>query len=83
VGSEGLLRGVATLVGGGFILYAAVSIVRGTFHDSDDGPIDQATRPLAFWFSVVSMTLLGLFILGVGHRWEIVRAIFELTGQPF
>jgi hypothetical protein len=75
MGSENLLRGGATLLGGGFIVYAAVAIVRGTFYDSDDGPLDQATQPLAFWLSVVSMTLLGLFILGEGHRWEIVRMI--------
>jgi hypothetical protein len=81
MGSENLLRGGATLLGGGFIVYAAVAIVRGTFYDSDDGPLDRATQPLAFWLSVVSMTLLGLFILGVGHRWEIVRMIFELAGH--
>ncbi len=83
MGSENLLRGVATLVGGGFMLYAAVAIVRGTFYDSDDGPLDRATQPLAFWLSVVSMTLLGLFIIGVGHRWEVVRIIFELAGRTF
>ena len=81
--SENLLRGVATLVGGGFIVYAAVAIVRGTYYDSDDGPLDRATQPLAFWLSVVATTLLGLFILGVGHRWAIVRMIFELAGRPF
>ena len=83
MGSDNLLRAVATLVGGGFIVYAAVAIVRGTFYDSDDGPLDRATQPLAFWLSVVSMTLLGLFILGVGHRWAIVRMIFELAGRRF
>ena len=74
MGSENLLRGVATLVGGGFIVYAAVAIVRGTSYDSDDGPLDRATQrggALAFWLSVVATTLLGLFILGVGHRWAI------------
>ena len=83
MGSANLLAGVATLVGGGFIVYAVVAIARGTFYDSDDGPLDQATQPVAFWLSVVSMTLLGLFILGVGHRWEIVRMIFELADRPF
>jgi hypothetical protein len=83
MGCEHLLGGMATLVGGGFMVYAAVAIVGGTFYDSDDGPIDQATQPLTFWLSVISMTLLGLFILGVGHRWEIVRMIFELAGRPF
>jgi hypothetical protein len=67
----------------GFMVYASVAIVGGTFYDSDDGPIDQATQAAAFWLSVISMTLLGLFILGVGHRWEIVRMIFELAGRRF
>jgi hypothetical protein len=79
--SQDLLRGIATLVGGGFIVYALVAVVRGTFYDSDDGPIDRSTQPVAFWLSVMAMTLLGLFILGVGHRWEIVRALFELAGR--
>jgi hypothetical protein len=79
--SQDLLRGIATLVGGGFIVYALVAVVRGTFYDSDDGPIDRSTQPVAFWLSVMAMTLLGLFILGVGHRWEIVRSLFELAGR--
>jgi hypothetical protein len=80
--NQNLLRGIATLVGGGFIVYALVAAMRGTFYDSDDGVIDRSTQPVAFWLSVVAITLLGLFILGVGHRWEIVRLIFELTGRP-
>ena len=81
MGSEGLLRGVATLVGGGFIGYAVFAVVQGTFYDADDGPLDRATQPVAFWLSVFLMTVLGLFILGVGHRWAIVRTLFELTGR--
>ena len=81
MGSEDLLRSVATLVGGGFIVYPVIAIIRGTFYDSDDGAIQRADQPLAFWLSVVSMTLLGLFILGVGYRWQIVKAIFELAGR--
>ena len=83
MGTEGLLRAVATLVGGGFIVYAGVATMRGTFYDSDDGPIDRATQPLAFWMSVILMTLLGLFILGVGYRWAIVQMIFERAGSRF
>ena len=83
MGTEGLLRAVATLVGGGFIVYAGVATMRGTFYDSDDGPIDRATQPLAFWISVILMTLLGLFILGVGYRWAIVQMIFDLAGRRF
>jgi hypothetical protein len=44
--SANLLAGVATLVGGGFIVYPVVAIVRGTFYDADDGPLDRATQPL-------------------------------------
>jgi hypothetical protein len=81
--NQNLLRGVATLIGGGFVVYALVAVMRGTFYDSDDGPIDPSTQPVAFWLSVVLMTLLGLFIIGVGHRWEVVRGLFELAGRPF
>lgn len=81
--SQNLLRAVATLIGGGFIAYALIAVVRGTFYDSDDGPIDRSAQPVAFWLSVVSMMLLGVFILGVGNRWEIVRVIFELAGRSF
>jgi hypothetical protein len=83
MGTEGGLRAVATLVGGGFVVYALVAALRGTFYDADDGLIERAMRPLAFWLSVTGMTLLGLFILGVGYQWPIVRALFELTGQRF
>jgi hypothetical protein len=44
--------------------------------------VKRAIQPLAFWLSVV-VTFEGLFILGVGHRWEIVRMIFELANRPF
>ena len=60
--SENLLRGVATLVGGGFIVYAAVAIVRGTYYDSDDGPLDRATEPLTFWLSVLASDTVDLMI---------------------
>lgn len=79
--NQDLLRGVATVVGGGFIVYALVAVVRGTFYDSDDGLVDRSTQPVSFWLSVVLMTLLGLFIIGVGHRWKVVQAMFELTGR--
>jgi hypothetical protein len=49
--------------------------------DADDGPIHRANQPVAFWLSVIMMTPLGFFVLGVGHRWEVVRAIFEYTGR--
>jgi hypothetical protein len=29
------------------------------------------------------LILLGLFILGVGWQWPVVRAVFELTGHRF
>ena len=75
------LRLVATLIGGGFLVYAALSLFRGTLYDADEGRIDREARPLAFWLSVAGMTLLGLFILGVGWRWPLVGAVFRLTGH--
>jgi hypothetical protein len=61
MGTEGGLRFVATIVGGGFVGYAIVAMFRGTLYDSDEGTIDQAERPVAFWLSVFGMTVLGLF----------------------
>ena len=83
MGTEDGLRAVSTIIGGGFVLYALVAAVRGSLYDADEGWIDRARRPVAFWLSVAGMTLLGLFILGVGWQWSIVRAIFELTGHRF
>ena len=83
MGTEAGLRFVATIVGGGFVVYAIAGMFRGTLYDSDEGWIDQAERPVAFWLSVLGMILLGLFILGVGWQWPVVRAVFELTGHRF
>ena len=83
MGTEEGLRFVSTIVGGGFVGYAIVAMFRGTLYDSDEGTIDQTERPVAFWLSVFGMTVLGLFILGVGWQWPLVRAVFELTGHPF
>lgn len=77
------LRLVATLIGGGFLVYAARAVFRGTLYDVDEGRIDQETRPLAFWLTVVGMILLGLFILGVGWQWPVVGSVFRLTGHRF
>lgn len=77
------LRIFTTLIGGGFLIYAVLAVFRGTLYDVDEGRIDQEARPLAFWLSVVGMTLLGLFILGVGWRWPLVGAVFRLTGHPW
>ena len=81
MGTADGLRVVATVIGGGFVAFAALAVLRGTLYDADEGRIDLAARPLAFWMSVVGMVLLGLFILGVGWRWPLVAAIFRLTGR--
>ena len=82
--NQDLLRGVATVIGGGFIVYVLSPGARNVLRlGPADQSIDFLSQPVAFWLSVVSMTLLGLFILGVGHRWEIVRRLFELAGQSF
>jgi hypothetical protein len=75
------LRLVATLIGGGFLCYAAMAIMRGTLYDVDDGRIDRATRPVTFWLLLCAMTLLGLSILGVGWQWPIVGMIGRVIGR--
>ena len=69
------LRLIATLIGGGFLVCAAVAILRGTLYDVDDGRVDRAARPVTFWLLVCGMTVLGLTILGVGWQWPIVGTI--------
>ena len=83
MGTADGLRAIATLIGGGFVAYAVVAVFRGTLYDADEGRIDLAARPLAFWMSVVGMVLLGLFILGVGWRWPLVGAVFRFFGQSW
>ena len=73
------LRVLATLIGGGFLAYAAIAVVRGTLYDVDDGHVDRATRPVTFWLLVFGMTLLGLVILGVGWEWPIAGTIARTT----
>ena len=54
MGTQEGLRAVATMIGGGFLVYALVAVVRGRFWDSDEGIIERETRPLAFWRSCPS-----------------------------
>jgi len=62
----GALRIIATLIGGGFLVYAVRAIVLGTLYDVDDGRVDRSARPIAFLLLVGGMTLLGLSILAMG-----------------
>jgi hypothetical protein len=75
------LRIIATLIGGGFLVYAAVAVVRGTLYDVDDGRVDRPARPVAFWLLVFGMTILGWTILAVGWEWPIADAIARLIGR--
>lgn len=81
--SEPVLRGVCTLAGGGFLLYSLISAVTGSFYDSDDGWIERAKRPVAFWASIAATTVLGLVILGVGYRWPAVESLIKLFEERF
>lgn len=71
MGAREGLRLIATLIGGGFLIYAAVAVLRGTLYDVDDGRVDRTARPVTFWLLVCSMTILGLTILAVGWEWPI------------
>jgi hypothetical protein len=42
------LRVLATLIGGGLLVYAAMVVVRGSLHDVDDGFVDRRGRPVTF-----------------------------------
>ena len=77
---ETALRIIGTLAGGGFLLYAAVAVVRGTVYDVEDGHINRRNRPITFWLLLVSMSILGLTILGVGWRWPIMGTIYQAIG---
>ena len=81
MGTREGLRLIATLIGGGFLLYAAVAILRGAVYDVEDGRVDRPTRPITFWLLVFSMTVLGLSILSVGWQWPSVGTLLRVVGQ--
>ena len=80
MGTREGLRLIATLIGGGFLIYAAVAVFRGTLYDVEDGRVDRPARPITFWLLVFSMTVLGLSILSVGWQWPIVGPILRVIG---
>jgi hypothetical protein len=59
VGTREGLRVIATLMGGGFLVYAVLAVVRGTLHDVDDGRVDRSARPVTFWLLVGARTEAG------------------------
>ena len=79
------LRVIGTLIGGGFLTYAAIAVISGTVYDVDDGRVNRATQPITFWLFVFGMTLLGLTILGVGWEWPVMdtarRGLSMLTSR--
>ena len=81
MGTREGLRVIATLIGGGFLVYAAMAVLRGNLYDVDDGHVDRDARPVTFWLLVFGMTLLGLSILGVGWQWPVVGAIARIIGD--
>ena len=81
--SEPVLRAVCTVAGGGFLVYGLNSAITGSFYDSDEGWIERARKPGAFWASIGGTTFLGLLILGVGYRWPSVAALIDLFEKGF
>jgi hypothetical protein len=81
MGTREGLRLIATLVGGGVLIYVAVAVFRGTLYDVEDGRVDRPARPITFWLLVFGMTVLGLSILSVGWRWPIAGTLFRVVGR--
>jgi hypothetical protein len=75
------LRVIATLIGGGFLVYAAVAVLRGTLYDVEDGRVERRVRPVVFWLLVLGMTGLGLSILSVGWEWPVADAVARMIGR--
>ena len=75
------LRVIATLIGGGFLIYAALVVARGTLYDVDDGRVNWSTRPVTFWLLVGGITVLGLSILAVGWGLSLWDAIGHRSGH--
>ena len=75
MGTRDGLRFIASLIGGGFLIYAAIAVFTGTLYDVDEGHVDRATRQVTFWLLVFGMTVLGLTILSVGWDWPIAGTI--------
>jgi hypothetical protein len=80
MGTREGLRLIATLIGSGFLIYAAVAVFRGTLYDVDDGRVDRTARPVTFWLLVFSITVLGISILSVGWQWPIVGTVVRVVG---
>jgi hypothetical protein len=80
MGAREGLRLIATIIGGRFLIYAAVAVFRGTLYDVEDGHVDRPARPVTFWLLVFSMTVLGLSILSVGWQWPIVGPLLRVIG---
>lgn len=76
-----MVKLLSALIGGGFILYGTYSIVTGTHHDSDDGPVERHTHPVHFWLHVVSVYLLGLLIIAVGFQTKAAGFVISLVNR--
>jgi hypothetical protein len=53
----------------------------GIHHDSDDGPVDQRTRPVRFWLHVISVYLLGLLTIAVGFQTKAAGFLIALVNK--
>ena len=81
MGSQEGLRLIATLIGGGVLIYVAVAVFRGTLYDVEDGRVDRPARPITFWLLLFGMTVLGLSILSVGWQWPIAGTLLRVVGR--
>jgi len=81
MGTRDGFRLIATLIGGGVLIYVVVAVFRGTLYDVEDGRVDRPARPITFWLLVFGMTVLGLSILSVGWQWPIAGTLLRVIGR--
>jgi hypothetical protein len=76
-----LVKLLSALIGGGFILYGTYSLITGTHHDSDEGPVDQSAHPVRFYVHVIGIYLLGLLIIAVGFQTKAAGFVISLLNR--
>ena len=70
-----MLKLISVLLGTGFLAYGTYSMMTGTHHDSDDGPVERESHPVQFWIHIVGVYLVGLLIIAAGFQTGAAKAV--------